>query len=506
MVSEVESRLLSAANNKHRDSEEMAAMLAFAPRPTPAGSRLNALVRRLPLFGSLLDNIDKTGKSFSGLAVVEENILQSLSDTFSGFQIAGLVIYAIDFFKIPAIFLAGLIKGENVPISLTQQAKSVYSGVLLALTITALALPFAAPPIALTVASLTLGFSLYVMGQTLYDRYQLNKKLRNINQTIATETQELDAIRLEVITLEAEIATAKSMEAVEQLRLQIVQKRKEFEQKYDLKKEHLQNLHDEKFLTETELHSIKTNKIMNTSVGISLAALAIIGLAVSLFFPPVGLAILGTSAGLSGLYIIAKISYPLIKKWITTASGSKDGIRLEPTREEESEDIDALSETNNDSTAITMKLLFGGEDGPALPTNASKHWGAELQTLLLKMVTHHDLKNALMFLKNAAHHIPTMASEMPTDDLRQFFRHFDEDDTPRIVELFKEAIAAGQNGTIELSTQDRKALLNCKPLKTVLGEYGINLDVLDTPQDVVDEGLTNGDVERRSDSEAPHSD
>lgn len=485
------------ANEKHRASQKIAALLAFRPQPPSEDERLKRLRKKIPVLGDLFLS---TGDA-SYLTHIEG--IHASPDAFSGFPFAAMVMYALDFILLPLVYLVAAIRGESLPISLSRTAKWLYSGALLGLVIAAIALPAITIPLTMAMAAVMLNFSLYTMGKVLYENYQLTKKLQHLKTEISTEMEALHTLHQEIVSLEESLGGAENSEDKAAISARISAKVQEFESLYNVKKDALQELHNAQYSYGLQLRTQNTLKMLDRGVAISLAALSIIGLSLSLFIPPVGMTIFVVSALLSSTYLLVRLTYSLIKlaqkrfnkKEAALANeDSLGGIELisiaaPPPNQTQDSPAPQGTAVSDNSTVIAMKALFT----QGLTHKKTSHqWKINVHSTLATLVQKHDLATTLQFLKNAADYIKEKTAS--TEDLRQFFS--EAEDMPMVITLIRDALSAAHHGSLDFTEQDKKTLRECVPIKIFLQERGINLLEIIPPKP--SEPPTEGDDETRA--------
>ena len=505
------------------NAQKMQQRLTFKakPSPLPKDTPMSTLLKKIPLLSGFLRSVDHAGNSLSSIAKLHGNTSDSLQSASAGFQWAGLALSIVDFIRIPLIYGAALLVGEKPPITLSKNARWLYSGVLLGLTITALSVSVAAAPIALTIASMGLGVSLFTMGKMLYRRNQLRKELNAIDRDIAAETSKLNDLRLKTIELENELQAAEikhdNVEEVTALRGKLAGMTMQFDALFDKsKQERLDALYDKKFKCENQLKGLHTTEVINRSIAVGLAAVALTGLVVSLFFPPVGLAIVAASAIAGGVYMLARAA-PSIIGWFSRVFSNKSAPEVAGTSDKRS-DLSHSAENKNEllqgaklslnpegpaisqdlatkdavnlssrpvaystagpsnadpvsSTIETMRLLYGKEGlANALHKQIeNQHKIDGLQHTLSAIVDQHDERALLTLFLRLASSNP----KITTADLNQYFGTVD--DPKNAIKLLHQSVADFKAGELQLTLQEKTELLACSPLVNFLHEKGIEL-------------------------------
>jgi len=477
-------------------SKAMKKLLAFKPRPLPREPSLVSLLQKIPFFTGFLRSVDHAGNALSGIAQIQGDTSKALKEAVKGFHFTGLALNVIDFLRIPAIYLAFAIAGEKPPITLSRNARWLYSALLVALTITALALPAVAVPMALTAGSLAFGLSVFTLGKAFYQRYQLRKELKGILGAIEAKTQQLDKLQQEMVGIEKDIELTTDSQRLEALKGSYSEKSDAFVREYEAQKNDLQTLYDKKLKCEKKLKNKGFMGLADKGITVALSSLGLIGLTLSLFFPPVGLAILATSATLAGLYLIARVGFPVVAKWIAERRHKKmeAAVSSDEPKPKEHSDVSLKSEdraelskpkiqsesatpTAIESTGKTMNLLFG-EAGASLALQeqiACSQLVGKIQPTLSVIVDSHDLHGILVFFSHVSSLVKKSDNEVTVENIRQFFNNFD--DLESVFPLLKEALDEAQNSTskVGLSDKDKNLLLEVSALVDFLSEQGIDL-------------------------------
>lgn len=377
-----------------RLSEQMSKRLAsIKPTPLPKKPSLVDLVEKIPLLTGFLKTVNTAGAALSGLAKLNDNFSNSIQAATSGFQFAGFALNIIDFFRIPALYVASAAAGVKPPITLTNNGTWLYSAVIVALTSTAIALPFTAPAIGLTLAGLTLVTTAATMVKIIIQRNRLHNKLTEVEALIAAETAELDVLQKQAIELESAINVAPTKERKAELTAKLSDISALFDQRY----QQLQTHHDNKFKYEEELKEKSLGKLMDKGVGMALTCVAIVGLTLALFFPPVGAIILGASAAAGLAYLAARVGIPFFKGLVSKFSKKNVPEALDDHSEKplENEKKEALSDTIKHaptpshalgSTATALDLLYKHRVSP----DGSGGTENEVETLL--NASQHDIE------------------------------------------------------------------------------------------------------------------
>ncbi|VEG91428.1 hypothetical protein [Legionella spiritensis] len=444
----------------------------------------------------------------------------------SGFQIAGVALAGLNFIRIPAIYLGALIAGKKPPITLSRNASWAYSGVILGLALSALLVPAAAGPIGIAIGGLVLGVSVFSMGKLLYQRYKTNKALKAVKLEIDAENNNLEEIQNEIKDahdllqgLEDDYKNGRIDEAAYRRAAQPhCEKLEVLETNYQASVGKLQKLHDTKVLQEKKLSMMGAAAFLDKGVGIGLASLAVAGLALSLFFPPVGLGIFAASAGLGAAYIVGRITVPLVaplfKKlggWVAgklgwgqkaTASPSvlKDAMEETAALFDKSEKLLSVTDSEHpaldkgkdkeildeslpapspapekmlDSTSKIELLMSGKKDVESGLRHMLENTEAagKLDAEIGRIVRNDDPREALDFIKDLSQQ--AFKQHCVHQDLTCLLNTFDN--MPKLIPVLQRAMKQIAGGEIQLSAQEREQLLKSGPLREILRKQGLDI-------------------------------
>ena len=299
-------------------AQKMQDVLSFTPAPIPKDVLLMATLKKIPLLTGLLGDADATTSAIGELVQATGKAASGLEKAVKGLHFAGLALDIVNFVRIPCIYLAAYILGIKPPITLTNNAKWLYSAVLLAAAIVSLAFPAAAPFIAIGTAVIALGVAAFTLGKLLYQRHQHKKEIKDLTAEIAAEEQNFLDIQARAQALESNLKKAVA-EHDDKLASQLTSDIALLANKFEEQKQTLQALYDKRFVHQESLKKKDIGAIADKAMAVILAAVAVIGLVVSLFFPPIGLGLLA-GAGAAGLvYMVGRLMTPLFVKlgnWI----------------------------------------------------------------------------------------------------------------------------------------------------------------------------------------------
>ncbi|RUR13962.1 hypothetical protein [Legionella sp. km772] len=248
-----------------------------------------------------------------------------------GFHIGAAVLAVYNFLRIPFMYLSAYLLDQPIPFTLSNNARWLYSAVLLALSITAIAAPVTAPIIAFVSAGIAFAASSFFLAKVLYERYKLAKESDRLDLKIQRAEAELERIHQEAKQLEQSFDELTAKSAI----IDACIRTDELKRLHDKQKVRLEKLYDQK-LQNTQLKAqFGLSKVLFKSISLILATATIVGLVVSLFFPPVGLGILAGVALVGATYLLGRVLAPVLSsfsEWLKT--------KWKPTPHESSEDSD----------------------------------------------------------------------------------------------------------------------------------------------------------------------
>jgi hypothetical protein len=231
------------------------------------------------------------------------------------FMLDSLALFFINFFRIPFIYLTAYWSGKKVPLTLSNNTRWAYSAILLGLAITALAAPVTAPVIAFVSAGFALVGSAIYLRNILLERQKLSREIKLLDLTLVVEERNMLGIQEQAKILEERLNGACDDKSIRDVCNHIT----ELGKQYEAQKIKIQDLYNKQALYQQLMNEFNFKKI-DKAVSVFMASATVIGLVVSLFFPPAGLVILATVAFASTTYIVGRASAPLfqsLNRWIT---------------------------------------------------------------------------------------------------------------------------------------------------------------------------------------------
>lgn len=314
-------------------------------------SKLTKILKLIPLLTGLGNNIMGTGSGIAQLIALGKyasDVLRSMSHTVAHVsQYGGIALALLDFIRVPSIYLSSWITGEKSSVTLAKNARWLHATLLLGLAITALAVPAAAAPIALATGVLGVGVSVVALSWTLIRRHGIKRQLKTIDAAINDKDAKLTAINVQ-------LNEAKKNNEVEI----------ELNHRHEQIIQEINELYTKKAKFTKKLNKRDLPAITDKTVGVTLSTLALAGLVVYLFFPPVGIALMTASAGMGTLYIAARVTVPLMKNlagWIGEKlkkdEAQQDKISDGPDKVNEMERANAQDVNSQGSTATMLNQL-----------------------------------------------------------------------------------------------------------------------------------------------------
>lgn len=268
-------------------------------------AKTTAFIRdHLPLAAKLGGSATSTAKTISNLASANSPIGK-------GFGWASFAFSMFDFIRIPALYLSSWINGEKDQITASRNIRFTYASVLMGLSIAALADPVAAVPIAIATSALGMAASIVTFTRFFTRRAKYTKEIKEINLQLDEKNKVLEDIQKHAKQKEAELQAALAVGD----KLTIAKLEEEIPALHKNYKEtctHLQALTARRQVVEVKIKKYGSARLLDKSVGVGLASLALAGVTLSLFFPPLG-GILVASATIAGFaYLTGRVLAPYL--------------------------------------------------------------------------------------------------------------------------------------------------------------------------------------------------
>lgn len=301
-------------------------------------------------FNFVLTNIDKLYKVGSvatgfGGPITSLNLTRSTRSFSYGFGILSFGLLILNFIKIPSAYLISFITGERVKISVSRVMEFVVASALLTLAAIALAVPAAAPIIALVGGSITLVVSIFALGKGIFDYL----KLRISTQRSYDKFQKLSQNIFDHITKLAPEDQEQLVTHLSEIKTKL-EKRRESSKKLPW-------------------------SIFDKALGVILSATMLIGLAMSLtvVLLPIGFPVVFVTTIIGASYGLARLMYSAI-------SSSIHYIKSKTSSSSQKEYPQNLPK-NNVSSAL-LKLKQGNTYSSQLEIQTEKKTFVETKTLI----------------------------------------------------------------------------------------------------------------------------
>lgn len=326
--------------------------------------KLWSALKTIPLLTGLITKAESTGHSFTSLEQLT-HFSKSLKTAGSGLQITSVVLSGIDFIRIPMIYVAAFVLGKDVPFTLSKRVKWVFSAAIFALGVAALAVPAVGVPLAITAAALSLGGGIVALGRHFYKQYQIKKEIRSIDAELEKKEQRLDEIKIKADGLHHKLDGAVDNEKKQGIYKEI----EELKQECSTIREDIQGLKNQKLLLEKKLERKSTIKMVDKMVGVFLGAVVIVGLSLSIFFPPVGLGIVAGAAAAGLIYSIGRITFPFAYRFGKWLSGKiKNAFQSSSDKDVEKKETPSLTVQPGENASPINKIK--SDDSPS-PVNTA---------------------------------------------------------------------------------------------------------------------------------------
>jgi hypothetical protein len=492
------------ASKKIPLSEEMAQKLIFTPAHSPSkeDSEFIRLAKKIPFFGDFTRKMVDTVRVSGSFATDEGD--QDLSSTaLKDLHIAGVALTAIDWLKIPAIYAFAAIAGEKIPFSLNKNVRWAYTSAVLGLSIATLVVPAVLPILAVTLSTLGMASGIFMLGKAVYKQRQLKAELKQIDDDIKTQSGFLQGLINKTKALESQLADCKSPELKDSLNAQLsdVQQRFEKDYKVELETGKLQELYERKQHCEKKLAEYNPKTVMNRSIGLGLAAVALTGATLLFFFPPVGLALMAGASVVGLGYAATQIIVPFISKAWTKLFGKTAQQKPEDSAGDEHTAKAKPVEHYSDSTEQTMHQLFPdpAQEKHALQTLISDYQCTDrIHKKLRQLVSNKDQQGLLEFFAGLSDYANSQKPPAHADDLQGQFNVHNYSELKTAFSLLRKPM-----DDIRLSASDIDKL-STDPIKTLLSAQ--NIDVKKSIDDLHSQSETASLSSTRSTTPNPFDD
>ncbi|KTC87986.1 coiled-coil protein [Legionella drozanskii LLAP-1] len=457
---------------------EMQKPFSFVLTPLPEDALAMALLEKVPFLSGFLRSIDGTGVAVSKLAYIKGNELAG--EISSGFRVAGVIIALVDFIRIPLMFLAAWLLNRPLPVTLSHTGRWLYSTVVLGLALAGVLAPITvAPFIALAAGCLAFAVSVFVFVKHFYDRYQTKQALRQSIIDIDKAESKLRVLLREAQQLSILLHDPKEKTNYPYYVIQL----KPLQEKLERRKEKLQSLYDKQFENLQFMNELGWSGVRDKTVGMAIAMAGVIGLALALFFPHIGLVLFAISAAASGVYIIGLVTYLLtpivIEKFRAKfAMESTRTDELQPLIEKQELaqvanleelnffDSGVTEDRNLASTSLTMLTLFSEKEAIETLREQEQHRKSleQIDKNLSTYIERQDVPKIIYFFSDMARY--TQFHQATEGDIIIFLNYFTN--TERALQVLNQTLRNN-----EVTKQDVDQLLSYPPLTRVLIDRGV---------------------------------
>jgi hypothetical protein len=264
-------------------------------------------------FGSALVRTGSSSVDFSGSKGLFDHAKSTAHSLNSGFSFAALAFSIYDFVRIPLTYIVAWQLGQKTDLSDSQKARWLYSGFLLGLSITAIALPVTAVSIAVATAAIGLASSLFAIGRFFYFKHKLKEELNQIKEALEVKEKGVDEFRSKAAFLQKKLQEAKNTKNQMEIAA-LAPEIKQLSANYFAQINEVQSLKDKQYFLEQKLERKGMGTLLDKTVSVGLASIGLIGITLSLFFPPIGFGIVLGAVGAGLFYGVGRAALPLLTK------------------------------------------------------------------------------------------------------------------------------------------------------------------------------------------------
>ena len=301
------------------NSERLASTIADAEKGEKQPSAIeHALHKTVPQYSGAISKAISFSAAIHKITQFYRNLSRSEQISLSIASYGGLAMSGVNFMLIPTAYIAGYIVGKPPKVTITRSAQFAYSAVLFGLALAGFLIPGVAPILGVVGASLGVSAAVIAVGKLLRDRRIWKDQLVAINTNIEDKEtaiyqledearnylQQLRDLPLSDLPPEDKAA---AFVALNQAVVSLYERAQ-----HDFSDLEALKLKREVLLTKQ--HDVGPLKVLDRSVGVFVASVAIVGAIISLVFPPVGAFILGAAAVTGFGYFVGRVSYPVVKK------------------------------------------------------------------------------------------------------------------------------------------------------------------------------------------------
>lgn len=271
--------------------------------------RITFWKKHLPTVSGIAQDTSSSGAKITRLeslkhgARTSRHITSSLSYSFFW---ASLIFNIIDFIRIPGMYLSAWIKEEPIPVSLSRNARWAYAALVIGFAAAAFLFPTVAFTLALVGAVIGLSVSVMSLGKFFYRRKQYNDMRRMVDNDLNSMTQ----TQSELNKLQQGLNQANTQDQIRHIQSKIESLESKYQSSDQDKWRQTINI---KAYIDKKLASLNTLKMVDRSLGIAVASVMLIGVVLSVFFPPVSAFVLAGAALFAGGYLVSRVGYELVR-------------------------------------------------------------------------------------------------------------------------------------------------------------------------------------------------
>ena len=345
------------------------------------------------LLNPLVAKYIKETKKTSNIVVTFLNVAQKAQaggyagsvSLLNNFNFGGIILAAIDFVRIPLIYLGAYLLNEKVPISLSKNLRFIYSGVLLGLVITSLVFPPAAFVISFIVFSAAFVFSCSLLTKALYNRYNFQQKLLLYEQQINAVIENIELLKVQAYDLHEALKEADKSESNDDISDKIFVLDEQLKQN----EQELEELCIRRFQTQLNIDHYDKDNFFGKASTVIIASLTLTSVALTVFFPPIGLAVLAAA----GFFALTAFTVQITRSVLKSRNDSQKNISEETEQEQEF----------TCSTKSTLEKIGKDKNAEYVPSEP------ENINLEVVPVTHKNMGSAfkLMRQEEEKHKVPT---------------------------------------------------------------------------------------------------
>lgn len=403
---------------------------------------LNLISRQIPTLTGMLEVMDGTGIAMTRLLKVSGRTAKTIRTAGNILGFFGFIFELFNFIRIPLLYLVAKLMGEKIPFSLSNNAKWLYAGALLALSISGFIFASVGFILGITVASLVLAVSIFTAGKALYSRYKNNLKLTEINSQIGEEKNKLDKLIGKLNQIKQQVHDA-SAEEISDYAAEIDTLSKQYFSQVDV----IQALYDTREIY-IKIKKRKNNLyVLDKSAGVALSAIAVIGLAIVFTAPVTGLWVMVGSMILATLYVgvrVTAIIGPVIFKTILNKLTSffvANEIAPEPLPTNRPSSLPP----QDTSTQHTLASLVGEERMRETLVHTTSHQSylIDLTNKINRVVIANDDAELLKTFLNSVTYLSVHSHPLTVDDITNFFEGLE--DNQNVKRLLVSALIKAQD-------------------------------------------------------------